>query len=339
MTPDEAELEYHLDASTFQKPLGQLAEVLAQKVKREVPKLLPAPEFVASDLHVLIRQAMRTYDLLFYLNADERRETDCYWRITYSIVTLPLIRNMIDCLYNITAILQNPGVNGPWFRKSGFRKALAAMQEDEERYGGQQKWDDWVKRGRDMIDFQVRASHLDMSEVLAATPWPTMGKYISDKKPGGTITPHQEFLKTFTYGQWREYSAMAHGAFEGLMRVGMYYITDSFPHEDRRQVDEQYLKVLSMNIARAAAILLCIITELQAYFHFDGADINERIQKMWHALMPPLEVKELYKERYRQLLRIRALCRVIEKALHSCFADMGHRQLHLANAVPGHEQP
>jgi hypothetical protein len=56
-----------IDASTFQKPLGQLAEVLAQKVKREALALPPAPGFVAVDLHVLVREGMSTYDLLFLL--------------------------------------------------------------------------------------------------------------------------------------------------------------------------------------------------------------------------------------------------------------------------------
>ena len=129
----EAEKEVHLDASTFQRPLEQLAEVLAQKVKREAPQLLSAPSFVAADLHVLIRQAKYTCNLLFYLNADERRETDCYWRNAYTIIALPLIRNMIDCLYNITAILQNPSVNGPWFRMSGYQKLLSVLEDSVAR--------------------------------------------------------------------------------------------------------------------------------------------------------------------------------------------------------------
>lgn len=303
MTDDEV-LEYHIDASTFQKPLGRLAEVIAQKVKREAPKLL-VPPWVAVDLHVLVRQAMSTYDLLFYLNADERRETDSYWRITYGIVTLPLIRNMIDCLFNMTLILQNPSVNGPWFRKSGFRKALAAFQEDEDRYGGQPKWDRWIKKNRDGFDLQIRAIGLTMTEVLSAPQWPTMGKYISDKQPGGTYSSHQDFLRTFTYGYWREYSAMAHGAFEGLILTAMYYIQDSMPHEARPEMDALYPKILSMHILRCAAILLCIVTELQAHFRFDddGARINERIRAMWNVLMPVFEVKELYDERYAALMK------------------------------------
>lgn len=303
MTRDENNVEYHIDASTFQTQLVQLAEVLAQKVKREAPKLLGAPGFVAFDLHALVRQAMTIYNLLFYLNADERREKDCYWRPAYSIVTLPLIRNMIDCLYNITAILQDPSVNGPRFRKSGIRKTLEALQDDEARYGGQQKWDDWIRKGRDFIAQQIRAEGLTMSEILETVPWPTLGKYISDKQPGGAITPHQRFLKTFTYGPWREYSAMAHGAYEGLIRVGIFYVADSVPHETRPKLDEDHPRLLALHIGRAALILLSIITELQAHFRFDGANINERIHKMWNALMPVFEVKELYTERYAQLMK------------------------------------
>ena len=55
--------------------------------------------------------------------------------------------------------------------------------------------------------------------------------------------------------------------------------------------------------------MLCIVTELQAYFHFDGADINERIHKMWNALMPTFVVKELYGERYEKLMKDRGIYR------------------------------
>jgi hypothetical protein len=207
MDHGEESPEPHIDASTFQQPLGRLAEVLAQKVKREAPKLLAAPDYVTIDMNVLIRQAMSTYDLLFYINADERRENDCYWKPIYTIVTAPLVRSMIDCLYNITAILQDPNAKGPAFRKSGFKKALRDLEDDEERYGGDLKWDGWLKQCHKKIDYAIRAVDLDIADVHEQSPWPTLGKYISDKNEGGTLTAHQEFLKTFTYGMWREYSA------------------------------------------------------------------------------------------------------------------------------------
>jgi hypothetical protein len=290
------------DAGTYQKPLGALAEVLALKLSREATKLI-RPAYAAIDMHVMLRVAMRVYDLLHYINADERREKDTDWRLTYTISSLPLVRNMIDCLYNITAVLQDPGVNAPWYRKSGYRKAFLALEEDKERYGGQQKWDDWIDASRRALDFAMRDARLTITEVMAQKePWPTLGKYLGDRQPGGGLTPHQQFLRTFTYGFWREYSAIAHSGFEGLMLVGMYYVPDSFPYDDREKLEIQHIGVLSLHVPRAALILLCIVTELQAYFRFDGADINKRIHAMWTALMPLFDAKELYDERYRQLM-------------------------------------
>jgi hypothetical protein len=46
-----------LDASTFQRQLETLAEVLAQKLRREAPKLMGAtPGYGSVDLHVMLRQ-------------------------------------------------------------------------------------------------------------------------------------------------------------------------------------------------------------------------------------------------------------------------------------------
>jgi hypothetical protein len=75
--------------------------------------------------------------------------------------------------------------------------------------------------------------------------------------------------------------------------------------KNRPNIDAQHPKVLALHIGRAAGVLLCIITELKAYFHFDddGARINERIHAMWNALMPVPEIKELYDERYAQLMK------------------------------------
>lgn len=305
MTPKE---RVYIDASTFQTPLERLAEVLAQKVFREAPKLLKgkAPEFVSMDLHILIRHAIFTYDFFFYLNADERVETDHNWRYAYSILTLPLIRNMIDDLFNVTFILQDPVKNGTWFRESGFKQAMSNFDEDEKTYGGVPEWDEWIKKGREGVHYEMQRNGLRVADVQAQTSWLTLGKYVRLKQKGGTYTPHQKFLITFTHGKWREYSSMAHGAFEGLMKSGMYYIADVLPPDKRHDVmKNEYEKTLFIHISRAATLLLAIVTELQIYFHFDddGARINERIHEMWRALLPLPEAKEIYDGHYARLMK------------------------------------
>jgi hypothetical protein len=101
-----------VDAETFQRQLGELTETMAQKIQREAPSLLPAPSYVCVDMFVMLRQALYTYSLLFYLSADERRKNDPFHRNEYSMIASQTVRSMIDCLYNITFILESPKENG-----------------------------------------------------------------------------------------------------------------------------------------------------------------------------------------------------------------------------------
>jgi hypothetical protein len=300
--------DIHVDAGTFQIQLGKLAEVLAQKLKREVTKHLG---YIGLDLHVLIRQAMWTYSLLFYLNAEERRDTDSNWRDAYTIVTLPLVRNMIDCLFNITLILQDPAVYGPRFRLGGFKKMQAVLTEAEKRYGGKPEWDAWLTKRRDAIDLSVRSSGMRMADLASAPDWPTLGRYAKAPGPGATFSPHQKFLRTFLYGPWREYSALAHATFEGLSDKALFYMEDSVPVDERHKISDSQPLIKSTHLSRAAAVLLCIVTELQAHFRFhdNGPHINERINEMWKALTPIPEIKELYDERYKQLMEDKGINR------------------------------
>jgi hypothetical protein len=84
-------------------------------------------------------------------------------------------------------------------------------------------------------------------------------------------------------------------------------VIDRFPHEQRPQFEEMDKAFVTRHIGRAAMILLSIVTEIQLYFRFDGADINNRIQKMWAALAGFFEADELYRERYAGLMKERGI--------------------------------
>ena len=47
-------------------------------------------------------------------------------------------RSLIDCLYNVVAILEDPVEKGPQYRKSGLKKTLDDIDEDLRRYADQQ---------------------------------------------------------------------------------------------------------------------------------------------------------------------------------------------------------
>ena len=298
-----------INAKTFQEPLGKLAATMVQQVFREGHAHIAGPFYIREDIATMLRYAASIYNLLNYLNADERRKGDCYWFVRYGVTAMSLVRSLIDCLYNVTAILESPAENGPAYRKSGLRRTLADLEEDLEKYGGQGEWESYLQERRTAVELVARASGFTMDEVMVQSMWPTLGRYVGSAQPGGGFTEHQRFLKTFTLLNWRQYSALSHGAFEafvgtlGHVPIGAYYLNDFLSHEDEVKVEDSYELFLSTHVGRSATVLLCLITELQVHCRFEGHNINDRICKIWEALMPLFEAKDLYQGRYAERMK------------------------------------
>ena len=305
-----------IDAKAFQLPLGELAATMVQKVFREGHEHIAGPSYIREDIATILRYAASVYNLLFYLHADERRKEDCNWFVRYGITAMSLVRSLIDCLYNVIAILENPAEKGPQYRKSGLKRTLDDLNEDHKRYRGQERWESYIEERRGPIELLIRGSGFTLDEVMQ-TPghemWPTLGKYTKTRQPGGVLTDNQKFLETFAYLEWRQYSALSHAAYEafigtlGHFPVGVYFMNDFFPHELRPKIEESYDVFLTLHLCRAATVLLCLVTELQAHCRFDGHNINERICKVWDTLRPLFEAKELYDGRYFKLMQERGI--------------------------------
>ena len=199
-----------IDAKTFQDPLGKLAETIVQKVYREGRQHIAGPPYVAEDIAILVRYGASVYNLLNYLNADERRKGDCYWYVRYGVTGMSLVRALIDCLYNVVAILEDPVEKAPQYRKSGLKKTLDDIDEDLARYAGEVDREEFLRQQRSAVEQLVRTSEFTIGEVTRLKRdemWPTFGRYIH---PSGTRTDIQQFLKIFAHLGWRQYSALSH---------------------------------------------------------------------------------------------------------------------------------
>jgi len=301
-TGAEAFPKIELDTSTFRHKLDQLTDTIAYKVQREGYHRGLKPDSVADSIYYQLQLTGQIYYLFFYLNADKRRKEDCDWRVGFSAAILPLIRTMIDCLYNITAILQDPPFYGRWFRLSGYTNFLEALDADEKRYGGQPRWDWYVATYRGKARESIRIDGFNEAEARASNYWLTLKRYIDDAKQGFSAR-HQNFLKILTLGFWKEYSGISHGTFNGLLPIALFLAPNDVPHEHRASVETASGGMISLNIARVAAILTCTLTEVQGSCHVDGARINQSLHEIWNVLVVVLEIKGLYDERYSQLMK------------------------------------
>ncbi|MGC2450323.1 MAG: hypothetical protein WA477_21920 [Candidatus Sulfotelmatobacter sp.] len=220
----------------------------------------------------------------------------------------PRVRSMIDCLYNITAMLEDPRNKPAEFRRSGYKMAIEALEEDERKYSSNPdpRWAEWFQKRRDALDLGMRRDGFRLDEVLTQKRWPTLGTYLRATKDL-PLTDHQLFLRNLTFGYWREYSEYSHGTFQGLMRIALPYLEHDLPIDERPKLEERSLLLIFDHMARAAAILLCILTELQACFRFDGARINQRLLEVWDVLQAAPEVKDLLDSRYEKLMQDRGI--------------------------------
>jgi hypothetical protein len=256
----------------------------------------------------MLRQSLSIYELFCFVNADQTRKSGT-WKVGCSVAVLPLIRCMINCLYNITVILAYPA-KGYHFREIGYKWALQGLDADAVRYGGDPKWDAYIVRLRSVLQYGMSQDGITLEEVNSADFWPTLSRYLKPVGKDAPLTPHQRFLKKLTFGFWQEYSGMAHATFNGLMPIAMFYTPDKIPHEDRdRFYNVNVEQMIATHVARAAGVLLCTLTEVQAHFRFDGARINERLHEVWDALLGVPEIKELHDGRYSELMKQKHITR------------------------------
>lgn len=285
-----------IDAS-FMTDIDKLAVALANLVEREGHKAYGSHPITAH-ITMILRHVTATFALLRFVNNDETRDFSGTYRLAYSFVVLPLVRTMIDGLYNITAMLDDPA-RAFLFQKSGYKRVLAALHSDEERYGSDPKWKRWIQEHRQQAIEECRLSGVTAADLSDKESWPLLGTYL---RANPTDTPHKNFLRRFTKGFWYEYSEISHATFRGLKEGAAYLLQDRAPHEKREDIQNRAELDMSNHMGRAAGLLLSLLTEIQAKFKFEGHNINKRLHKAWRDVQPFFEIKELYDNRYKLLM-------------------------------------
>lgn len=134
-------------------------------------------------------------------------------------------------------------------------------------------------------------------------PWPLLGEYLRAQED----TPHRQMLRKLTLGFWKEYSSLSHASFDGLLGLFPFISVDCVPHEIRESILDAGERHITMHLGRAAGLLLCLLTEIQAYYRFEGANINARLHEIWRPLNEIPEVHELFDYRYRELMKARGI--------------------------------
>ncbi|UWZ82591.1 hypothetical protein [Occallatibacter riparius] len=286
-----------IDATQFARQLSDLSMTLMHKVEREAPQNVP-PSLVV-DTGVILRQLNETYNLILFVNAEDTRFRQPGYRLPYSFVILPLVRTMIDGFYNCTALLDDPS-RCRTFRISGYYRVRETLLADEAAHGHDANWTSYLQATRTRLENGLRAESLTHADLdNKRNKWPLLGAYLESTPD----TAHKQMLRKLTLGFWKEYSSISHASFDGLASMVPFICPDKVKHDERELFDDVADRHIAMHIGRTAGVLLCLLTDIQHFFKFDGADIDGRLSKIWAAIIPMLEVRELFDFRYKDLLK------------------------------------
>jgi len=288
-----------IDAVPFSQPISDVAEALTNLVEREGVSKLPVPT-VIEDIGMILRQVTATYNAIRWVNADDTRYGLIGYRGSYTVVTLPLVRTIIDGLYNATALLDDPS-RGRNYRISGIYRMRRALQLDQPKYANNPDWQPDLDRRRSIISRLMQMNSFTEADLDdRSNKWPLLSQYLKQEPRD---SPHRMLMRQLTELFWEEYSAVSHVSFDALLAHCGFLAKDRVPHEMRKTMDNAAMRHLTMHYARAAGLVACLLTEVQHYFKFDGHNIDKRLRDVWMAMQQLYEVRELYAFRYNGLLR------------------------------------
>lgn len=291
-----------VDGSFF-KTISELARTVKNLVHREGNKRFPGG-FLPADVAVMLNQLRITFDLLIFINCDERRDEDPSYRHGYSFVALPLIRTLIDGFYNITFLLDHPTETRA-FRLSGYKKMLDSLKAEEQLYGKEKGWPEFIAQERDRLRIGYEDDGFGVLDLSEKVRWNTLSIYLQSDP--ALDDEHKKLMRRFSYGPWRQYSEMSHVSFRGVHELFIYLNTDDAPHEQREMILERAEREMTTHLGRAAAILLALLTEIQAAFSFDGHNVNQRLHAAWRGVLQMPEGEEMFNLRYRDLMNVRKI--------------------------------
>ena len=286
-----------IDASKFPVAVSNLARTVINKLEREGHTIAGLPDNGA-EISLILRQVAHTYNLILFINADDNRFENYGYHSAYSFVSLPLVRTMIDGLYNCTAMLNDP-LSARRYKISGFFRMRETLQANEAAYADRPEWVEALKFQRRSYEEGLLINGIATIELdNTKNKWLLLGEYLK-----GADTPHKQMLRKLTLGFWREYSSISHASFDGLTSIFPFIVGRELPAQLHDRLDEASERALAMQVFRAAGLLMCLVTEIQHFCHFQGASIDQRLADTWASMLEIYEIKELYELRYHSLLK------------------------------------
>lgn len=258
---------------------------------------LPSRLATIPDFHPWVRGqlevAYATYRSIRYLCADSPPEKAA--PLEYGVAVGPLARTVLDQLFAIVLMFDNPAENYAHFLKSLWRENSESLAKHRLAYGADPSWGDWFKSFEALVAAVKLMAGITAGE--EANPrliswWPNPGKM--PKRPG--MNPlRSSFLQWLNDWFYKNLSGQSHLSGAGFMLQANFFLNRSKPAstgfmENHRS--DGFFITLTMILAIASEL----IVEL-------SLPLAQKAKHLWTFIGAHWGLtKEVYDKRYASIL-------------------------------------
>lgn len=284
-----------LDDAVVREDFKTLAAAVENKAEREFPLRPGSIRGLQYLVQAHLKVTRNTAEVIRYLCADVPR--DPARKPEFCIATFPLLRTMLESLFSVLFLLDEPSARTPWYYRASWRDDVEENERRRAQYGSDPSWSDfldkrsaWLASSAD----ELRLSPHERADPTSITRWPIpsrMRKYPSLKPD---LKQYLVYLDRWFYGSLSSASHLTGPRLIPAMQILLGDLpTGSFALTPELYRSEATFTSYSLHLALLSE---CI--------HDLGFDLGAKARYLWALLAPywPL-AKDMYSRRYQTLLQ------------------------------------
>lgn len=284
--------EERLDFGPVRDELDTLYRAVHNKLEREWPESLDPTGALPVLLRAFVLTSAYTYRSVCYLCADVPPDPDR--RPEYAVSVPPLARTLVDTLFNIVFLFQNPAEHIRWYWRSTWRECCEDVRRWKLSYGDDPHWTSWIASFEAMVDDYRKDWFVPPSEGSGDIEyWPHPGQML---KRSELSSERREYLAYLNDWFYKDLSRSSHLSGPGLLTRS--FMLFEAPGQSSR--DAELSRFKGEAVFTVVTLFLCILSEIEGEVRFS---LVKRMEYLWGLLRPgSLPARELYERRYRELL-------------------------------------
>ena len=244
-------------------------------------------------LRAFVLVSANTYHSVRYLCAD--RPSDASRRPEFAISVPPLARTLVDTLFNIVFLFENPGAHIRWYWRSAWREYREDLDRYKESYGSDACWSEWISNFEKAVE-KFREPWFVETEAGAndVRYWPHPGQML---KAAELSAQGREFLRYLNDWFYKDLSRSSHLSGSGL--IVRSFTLFEYPENPHR--DDSLARVKGSSVFTVVTLFLAILSEIEGKLRFG---LTPRMEYLWGLLKAySEEARDLYEKRYSALLK------------------------------------